>query len=266
MASDEGADFVEHLLGLAGAKAYSYFGRPIVERKGDGSLVTDADKAAEELIVEGLIKAYPGYSVYGEEGASVEGTKGTWYVDPLDGTSAFVEGLAHWGPTICLVENGELKLGGFFIPRLQEFWFAEKGQGAFRNQARLPVVESTKISYESVILLPSRFHSSGPLDWPGKARVLGSTAAHLALVAGQGALATIIPKWSLWDVGCGVLLAGETGHAIRGLDGHEMSVVDRKGLPFAVGAPNALRYLLDEGRLQEARRRYREQIGDRGAR
>jgi myo-inositol-1(or 4)-monophosphatase len=226
-----------------------------VSLKSDGSLVTDADKAAEEILLEGLSAAFPGYAVQGEEGARCSGAAGTWYIDPLDGTSSFVQLLAHWGPTVCLVEAGELVVGAFWLPRLNEFWYAEKGAGAFRNGCRLQNRTVYPPSYDEVLLLPSRFHRVGPLDWPGKARALGSSAAHLALVAAGGAAATIIPRWCVWDVGCGVLLAEETGHVVCTLDGHELSVVEEQGLPFMVGAPNAVEYLLAEGRLERVRRR-----------
>ena len=119
MVGRERVAYLERLLKRAGACAYSYFGSAQVSHKADGSLVTDADKVAEEVLLEGLTEAFPGYGVRGEEGAHVDGERGTWYVDPLDGTSAFVQLLAHWGPTVCLVEDGELVLGAFWLPRLR---------------------------------------------------------------------------------------------------------------------------------------------------
>lgn len=255
MVGRERVAYLERLLKRAGACSYSYFGSAQVSHKADGSLVTDADKVAEEVLLEGLTEAFPGYGVRGEEGAHVDGERGTWYVDPLDGTSAFVQLLAHWGPTVCLVEDGELVLGAFWLPRLNEYWYAEKGKGAYLNGRRLAQRGSVRPSRDQVLLLPSRFHRMGPLDWPGKARVLGSSAAHLALVAAGGADATIIPRWCLWDVGCGVLLAEETGHLICTVDGQELSVVQQQGLPFMVGASNAVEYLLAEGRLNRVRQR-----------
>jgi myo-inositol-1(or 4)-monophosphatase len=255
MVGQERARQLERLLRRAGACSFSYFGSAQVSHKADGSLLTDADKAAEEVLVEGLTEVFPGYGVRGEEGAHIDGERGTWYVDPLDGTSAFVQLLAHWGPTVCLVENGELVVGAFWMPRLNEFWFAERGHGAFLNGRRLQRREEGRARSDQVLLLPSRFHRVGPLDWPGKARVLGSSAAHLALVAAGGADATIIPRWNLWDVGCGVLLAEETGHLICAVDGQELSVVEQQGLPFMVGASNAVEYLLAEGRLARLRKR-----------
>ena len=235
MAAKEYAEIVETILKRAGAKAYSHFGSASVSWKSDGSPVTDADRASEEIIVEGL----------------------TWFIDPIDGTSAFMQGLAHWGPTVSLVREGQLVFGAFWMPRLQEYWYASHGGGGFRNGSRLPRVVAAPVTSESAILLPSRFHRFGPIEWPGKARVLGSSAAHLALVAGQGASAAIIPKWSLWDVGCGVLLARETGHQVLDFEGAELNVCAREGLPFVVGVSTALKLLLDEGHLAEARRRFR---------
>jgi len=241
---------LEALLEQAGEIALSWFGRASVEHKPDGSPVTDADRAVEERLVEGLARAFPGESVRCEEGHVVEGRAGAacWYVDPIDGTGSFVSRLAYWGPTICRVDDGRLHVGAFYVPRLRERWYAEAGGGAWRDDTRLGPPTHEGIGPEDIVFAPSRFHRGVLAGWPGKVRALGSSAAHLALVAAGGGLATVIPTWAMWDVGCGTLLIRESGRVIWNPAGTPVRPEEiPPGLPFLAGAPDALRALTRPG-------------------
>src|SRR5687767_8192745 len=89
---------LRRLLAAAGRVALSFFGEAETTRKADGSLVTEADRQSEQVLVEGLRAAFPEDGLSGEEGTSELGCgPGRWVVDPIDGTGAFVEGLAYWG-------------------------------------------------------------------------------------------------------------------------------------------------------------------------
>ncbi|MEN0068284.1 MAG: inositol monophosphatase family protein [Myxococcota bacterium] len=254
---------LHRLLSLAGDLAMRHFREAKPEHKRDGSLVTAGDRAVEALIVEGLERAFPEDGIVAEEGTRVEpkANGGVWHVDPIDGTSAFVGGLAYWGPTICRVRDGELEVGAFYVPRLDEFWYAAKGQGAWRNEERLQPDLNAAVGPESILLAPSRFHLAGPVPWPGKVRALGSGAAHLALVASGGGVLTAMPSWALWDVGCGVLLVRETGLVIRDLSGAPVvPEAETPGTPFLAGTESALRILTaDDWAASVLRRRRRRE-------
>lgn len=243
------------LLTDAGALALDYVGRSRVEIKSDGSPVTDADRAVEELIVERLTRAFPDDGIVSEEGCRIEGRSGAvWHVDPIDGTSSYLRRMADWGPTVCRVTRGRLEVGGYYAPRLREHWFAGLGYGAWRDGVRFSAREPREVTPEDVVFAPSRFHRAPNTPWPGKVRALGSTAAHLAYVAADAGLATIIPKWNLWDVGCGVLLVREAGRVIWGPAGETVepeSVAPESSIapvfqhpPLLVGSPAALRLFL----------------------
>ena len=254
-------DTLRQILERAGHVALDLFRSSHRELKADRSFVTDADRASEEVLVESLRRAFPGVGIRGEEGAREEGD-GTWYVDPIDGTHGYVEGLAHWGPTVVLVREGRLELGAFYLPRLDEFWFAGAGMGAWRDGTRLQAPDVDAVGHNSTLYVPSRFHLVGRVPWPGKLRVLGSTAAHLAIVAAGGGTAALA-MGDLWDIGCGILLVTESGRAICGLDGGSWSVAENPGLPFLAGAPTALEYLTREAGvaaiLLRARQRSRQE-------
>jgi fructose-1,6-bisphosphatase/inositol monophosphatase family enzyme len=157
-----------------------------------------------------------------------------------------VSQLAYWGPTVCRVVDGALQAGAFYVPRLREHWYAEVGRGAWRDDRRLVSGDVDSVGREDVLFVPSRFHRWSPVPWAGKIRALGSSAAHLAHVAAGGGLATVVPRWELWDVGCGALLIREAGRVIWG-PGGEAVEPERvpPGSPLLAGAPTALRTLLD---------------------
>jgi myo-inositol-1(or 4)-monophosphatase len=146
-----------------------------------------------------------------------------------------VEGLAHWGPTVCRVVGGRLDVGAFYVPRLDELWFAARGAGAWRDGTRLAPPEPMPPE-RATVYLPSRAHRLPSLPWPGKSRALGSSAAHLAQVASGAAGATVVAEWELWDVGAGVLLVEEAGRVITDLDGLPLDPVGRRGLPLVASA------------------------------
>ena len=243
----------------AGAEALARFRGASPERKADGSVVTEADRAVEALLIEGLERAFPGEGILGEEGARVEAREGaaTWYVDPIDGTSAFLGQLAYWGPTVCRVSDGQLDVGAFYVPRLEELWYAEHGGGAWRNDTRLlPAGDLVARGGDPILFVPSRFHRRGPAPWHGKVRALGASAAHLALVASGAGVGAVIPHWFLWDVGCGVLLIREAGRMIWDLAGNDfVPEGSERGRPFLAGTAEALAQLTVDGWAERAMRR-----------
>jgi myo-inositol-1(or 4)-monophosphatase len=241
---------LEAVLRGVGDVARSFHGRVTAEYKDDGSPVTEADLAVQQALVEGLAIAFPEDGVLSEEGERrrPEEGGGTWFVDPIDGTGAFLQGLAHWGPTVCRVDaSGRLDVGAYYEPLLDRMFSAGAGLGAWRNGVRLPVAPTTELRSDDILFVPSRIHRRPGLPWSGKLRALGSTAAHLALLAAGGGRGAIVARWSMWDVGCGVLMNREVGHLVRSPDGRPFEpAVSSEGLPFLVGAHKALD-ILDTG-------------------
>lgn len=237
------ATLLGDILRAAGDAALRFGGTPRRSWKSDGSPVTEADRAAEEVIVGALEASWPGCAIRGEEGARVEGTDGTWYVDPIDGTSAFIEGLPTWGPTVALERDGRFVLGALWLPRVGELWFAAEGQGAWRDDERLEPPPLEVVGRSDSLYLPSRFHTRMPVPWPGKVRALGASALHLAYAASGGAAATVIAAWAPWDVGCGILLVREAGREVADLTGAPVDPMTRPGRPFLAGAPAALQLI-----------------------
>lgn len=228
-----------------------YFERgAAVQTKTDGSLVTEADLAAEAVILAGLRRHFPDDALLSEESgaahpaASPDGNR--WVIDPIDGTSAFVEGLAHWGPSLArITPEGQVLLAATSLPRLRETWWVTEGRGFHAGAELAPLGAPTP----PVLYVPSGLHKRVRLAWSGKARCIGGTAAHLALVArGSGAAALVGPDWKLWDVAAGLgLIDAVKGVARRVSDGAPLRLIADTGAPFVAGHPAVVDALLAAG-------------------
>lgn len=104
-------------------------------------LVTAADRAAEQIVVGGLLAAFPEHAVLAEEGVlTTQGVASkradwTWIVDPLDGTTNFVHGLPHFAVAIALAHHGVPVVGVVHAPALGDTFVGVRGRGARRTFA-----------------------------------------------------------------------------------------------------------------------------------
>lgn len=97
-----------------------------LEVKSDNSPVTIADKKAEEVMREMIMKEYPEHGILGEEfGTHNENAEYQWILDPIDGTKSFVYGALIFGTLIALVHNGNPILGVINHPVLNEFMIGD---------------------------------------------------------------------------------------------------------------------------------------------
>ncbi|HTI02855.1 MAG TPA: 3'(2'),5'-bisphosphate nucleotidase CysQ [Acidisoma sp.] len=139
-----------------------------VDRKVDRTLVTDADSAAEALILEGLRRMDPAIPVIAEEeaaaGIAPEAGAETefWLVDPLDGTRDFVAGLDDFAVNIGLVRHGRPVLGAVGVPARGQVFYGQVGHGAFRrDQAGDHPIAARRPPDAGLTLVVSRFHGDG---------------------------------------------------------------------------------------------------------
>lgn len=248
---DDPRAILQPLLETAGLVALSRFGQVSGRRKADDTLVTEADGLAEAVIVAGLQEHFPGDAIVGEEGSRVAGGQRTWFVDPIDGTSAYLEGLSYWGPTVGLADRNGPLIGALHLPRLGESWFGQRGRGAWRGSQRLPPLVSETPGPDAVVYVPSRFHLWGWIDSPGKCRNLGSLACHVAMVAAGAAAAAVVPPgWRPWDVAGAFCLLEEVGGVARNRAGEPVDLASPSEEAFLVGSPAAVDYLLEPRRIR----------------
>ncbi len=124
LVADMYLQFAEELADAAREAIRPWFRSELeVERKGDGSPVTQADRAAETAIRERICSRYPNHGIVGEEfGSDQADAEWVWVIDPIDGTGAFISGLPTFGTLIGLVRDGVPVLGVLDQPILTERW------------------------------------------------------------------------------------------------------------------------------------------------
>ena len=132
----------------------------VVESKPDLTLVSDADRSAEELVRSQLKRTRPRDAVEGEEFETTGHGPRRWVIDPIDGTHNFVRGVPVWATLISLVDDGQPVLGLVAAPALGRRWWAATGSGAWSGKSltaakRIHVsgvakVEDASLSYSSL--------------------------------------------------------------------------------------------------------------------
>lgn len=131
-------DFAEELADLSGKTILPHFRERITvhNKLGDGGFdpVTEADRAAEEAIRARIKARFPSHGILGEEYGAEPGTSPlTWVLDPIDGTRAFMCGMAQWGTLIALNDGARPIVGVLDQPYTGERWVASNGRSMFRD-------------------------------------------------------------------------------------------------------------------------------------
>jgi len=128
--------FAHHLADISGEVIRKYFRTGVsVESKKDSSPVTIADKQAEEVMRESIMKNYPAHGILGEEFGSVNPeAEYQWILDPIDGTKSFICGAITFGTLIALVKNNEPILGVINQPILNEFLIGDNLKANLNGQ------------------------------------------------------------------------------------------------------------------------------------
>jgi myo-inositol-1(or 4)-monophosphatase len=124
-----------------------------VNTKAPNDFVTEVDQAAEHIIIDTLLTAYPGHGILAEESGSTRGAKDSeyvWIIDPLDGTTNFIHGLPVYAVSIALAHRGQVQQAVVYDPTRNDLFYASKGRGAFLNDKRLRVSKRLRLA-ESLI-------------------------------------------------------------------------------------------------------------------
>jgi myo-inositol-1(or 4)-monophosphatase len=203
----------------AGRIARRHFQRVAPERKADRTLVTRADRDVEAYLAAALATFDPAAGIVGEEGTARLGEGGRCYaVDPIDGTSAFVAGLATWCVCIGLIEHGRAVAGVVHLPCTGETYSAAGGT-AWWNGAPLPRLCDEQPAGDPFLAVHSRAHRRHRFAGVGKVRSLGSAAYHTVLVARGAARAALLGRVRIWDLaGAGAVL-GAVGGGFEHVEG-----------------------------------------------
>jgi myo-inositol-1(or 4)-monophosphatase len=206
----------------AGADLMERRGRSVsVSRKGRANITTDADLAAEQIIVERISRAFPDHAILAEEsGNTGAGAEFQWVVDPLDGTFNYSLGIPLFAVSIALVRHGKPLAGVVFDPANDELFAAGTGRGATLNGEPI-AVESGRTFREAVIGYDLGYHDGRArraietemLLWGHVQlfRCLGSAALGCAYAAAGRFDVYFHHFVSPWDFAAGWLLITEAG-------------------------------------------------------
>ena len=252
MAFEREVELAKLLVQEAGALALDFQRRGVTaEAKSDESPVTAADRACEKLIVDQIVREFPGDGALGEEGANREGRNGRkWIIDPIDGTKDFVRGIPLWAVLIGLEVNGDVVAGAAHSPRQGLLLWAARGTGAWANGSRLRV--SDKSDPSEAVLSFNGFNKIGIgrfaeqlLPWLQRfwaVRSLGG-AVDVMLVAQGQADVWIEPNAQPWDLAPLKLLVEEAGGVFKSFTG-ENTIYGGNAYACAPGLEPCVRELL----------------------
>ena len=120
-----------------------------INTKSPNDFVTEVDHAAEGVIIETLLQAYPDHGILAEESGRAHGAKHSefvWIIDPLDGTTNFIHGFPVYCVSIALAHRGVVQQAVVYDPSRNDLFYATKGRGAYLNDKRLRVSKRTRMS------------------------------------------------------------------------------------------------------------------------
>jgi len=217
--------FLDHLVGQAGQVVMKYFqGQFHIklkdDREGAIDIVTDADRASEDLILEAIHREFPDHDVLTEETPTEKtGSKCLWLVDPLDGTVNFAHGYPVFAVSIALMVDDLLIAGIVHDPLRLETFSAFRTGGAFLNGNPIRVSRADRLERSVVSTgFPYDKAFSPENNVAEFSRVLmkvqgmrrgGSAATDLAYVAAGRMDGFWELKLKPWDMAAGMLLVEE---------------------------------------------------------
>ncbi|HEV8471708.1 MAG TPA: inositol monophosphatase family protein [Methylomirabilota bacterium] len=159
----------------AGAVALKYFhGRFDVTLKADHTPVTQADREAEQTIVEMLGRAFPDWGFLGEEFGAKGPAEVRWIIDPIDGTKNFVRRIPVWATLLALEARGEIVAGVIYNPATDELCAARRGGGAFVNGERVRVSDVATLGGATLLHAGLKLYREAGL-WDGLVRLVDAT-------------------------------------------------------------------------------------------
>ena len=231
-------EFAKQLALKAGNVLIENRGKPLkVKQKGNKDYATNVDLMVERMIVADIKKEFPDHSIVGEElGSTSPSTSNaskqiphsnktsqfTWYIDPLDGTKNYFNGMSLFAVSIALVNKNIPIIAVVYNPFLNELFYAVKGEGAYLNENGVEkrITIAKKKEFEECILASNPGYTRSKYDSlfyrsvarkVSTVRILGSAAMDLCYIACGRLDIYMNSRSSPWDFVAGVLIAEEAG-------------------------------------------------------
>ena len=228
----------------AGGVLIQRLGAAKITNKGDIDLVTEADLASENLIIERIRSYHPQHAILAEESgesALIGGKRSEWkwVIDPLDGTTNYAHGYPCFCVSIALEHNGVIEIGVVYDPVRDEMFAAERGNGATLNGRRIRVSEVDELKDAmlctgfpyNVRERPDFTRDFANFTMAAQAvRRDGSAAIDLAYVACGRFDGFWEDGLSPWDIAAGMILIEEARGMVTNFDNEPLSIYTRKVL------------------------------------
>lgn len=215
---------------MGGQHTLNYFGRKIeVERKGDDSPVTIADREAEEIMREEISRQFPDHGIVGEEYGSVnEESNVQWILDPIDGTKSFIHGVPLYTTLVGVLVNDEPVIGVVNAPALDELCEAARGKGTRLNGESCTVRACSSLSKATFLstdcTTPADFGFKDAfellLDRSRINRTWGDAYGHMLVATGRADL-MFDPILNIWDAAPLLTIMQEAGGIFCDVNGQE---------------------------------------------
>ena len=232
-----------------------YFRRPLeveYKDKKEQDPVTTADKESQRYLCEAISRDFPEHGILGEEGPEDREAAAAdflWVLDPLDGTTNFINGLPAYAVSIGVLHRGSPLVGALFIPWPGQndglVLHARKGGGSWAGEERVSISEGDGPKANRLAGLPASFGArfrlrKGLRGRVGEVRVTGSIAYELALTTLGGFQYVLFGGPRVWDVAAGAVLVTEAGGAalVGNKGGRLWEPLTTLGPPWEGGRPN----------------------------
>lgn len=203
-----------------------------IQTKGKGlnDVVTIADTASEEIIVNKIKESFPNDTIIAEEGGTYKtgNSEYSWAIDPLDGTMNYSRKMPCYCVSIGFLKNGKPEGGAIYIPETDELYYCEKGKGSYCNDKEIQVSTAESIDkslatigfnnrYPEERIFFNKIHENG-MEKMLNIEKLFSTVISLCYVASGKIEAHFELYCFLWDICVGSLLVEEAGGKCSSLD------------------------------------------------
>ena len=241
-----------------------YFDRSFEVHSKDSlnNLVTEVDKRSEDIIINIIKSQYPNHQILSEEiGEIKQESEYKWIIDPIDGTVNYAHRLPICCVSIAVEKAGEIILGAVFNPFLNEFFFAEKGNGATLNDKKIHVSSNRQLE---VAFLVTGF----PYHWDAASgqtistferlirrgvpvRRLGSAALDLCYVACGRFDGFWESNLQPWDSAAGFLMVEESGGEVSDFQSRRYSPYQKEILASNAGIHQHLLEVIQQKRWND---------------
>jgi histidinol phosphatase-like enzyme (inositol monophosphatase family) len=229
---DEFFEFAVNAAWQAGRQTLARYQTGVaVQRKIDRSLVTAADRDAEELLRRLISTRFPDHSIVGEEfGEESRDTRFRWIIDPIDGTNTFVRGVPFYGVLVALEIDRQPAVGISYFPALDEMVAAATGLGCYWNGRRARVSTVATLADACLAYTDTRgMHERIGADWVAMQqstslqRGWGDCYGHCLVATGRADI-MLDPRMNPWDCAALIPILHEAGG--RFTDWKGRSVID----------------------------------------